>query len=69
MEEKLADRVQKTADFLHWLGKYDECNALIMTARLMRAHGIETLEEWTKFVENEELAHHSEDRCDRGAPC
>lgn len=54
MEEKLWDTMQKTADVLHWLGKYEECNALIMTARLMRANGIETLEEWTKFVESQE---------------
>lgn len=62
MEEKLADRIEKTAEILHWLGKYDECNALIMTSRLMRAHGVETLEEWSTFVEKQELEHHSAER-------
>lgn len=49
MEEKLWESIQKAANVLHWLGKYDECNALVMTARLMRANNIETLEEWTQF--------------------
>lgn len=62
MEEKLADGVQKMAELLHWLGKYGERDTLVMTARLMRAHGIETLDDWTTFVENQELAHHSPDR-------
>ena len=54
MEEPLADSMQQTADVLHWLGRYTECNALVMTGRLMRTKGITNLEEWTKFVETEE---------------
>jgi hypothetical protein len=62
MGEKLWERLQKMADLLHWLGKYDERDALAMTARLMRANNIETLEEWLSFVESQERARQSTER-------
>lgn len=62
MGEKLWESIQKVADMLHWVGKYDECNALVMTARLMRANNIETLEAWTHFVESQERNHQSTER-------
>lgn len=54
MEEKIWESMQKVADVLHWLGKYDECNTLIMTGRLMRANKIETSDEWAIFVAKQE---------------
>lgn len=44
MPEKVPDMLVKTADVLHWLGKYNEANALILLSRWMRARNIETLE-------------------------
>ncbi len=54
MPEKIWERLEKVANGLHWLGRYEECNALNMTIRLMKAHGIETLEQWIGFVESSE---------------
>ena len=50
MQEKIWEKLSKAADGLHWLGKYEECNALCLTVRLMRTHGIDTLEQWQAFV-------------------
>jgi hypothetical protein len=50
MGENLADALSKTANVLHWLGKYDSANALILLSRLLRAHKIENLDDFEKFV-------------------
>jgi hypothetical protein len=44
MGENLADALLKTSEVLHWLGKYQESNALVLLSRLMRAHKIPTLD-------------------------
>jgi len=54
MGEKLWEKMQKTADVLHWLGKYQERDAIILASRLMRAKGIEEMDEWENFVTSQE---------------
>jgi len=54
MGEKLWEKLQKTADVLHWLGKYQERDAIILASRLMRAKGIEEMGEWENFVTSQE---------------
>lgn len=44
MEENLAEALLKTADVLHWLGKYQVANALILFSRFCRARKLDTLE-------------------------
>lgn len=56
MEENLADMLVKTADVLHWLGKYRECNALVLLSRLLRARKIDTLADLDATVAREEAA-------------
>jgi hypothetical protein len=56
MREHLADALLKTADVLHWLGRYTECNALILTSRLLRVHDLDDLDKLRAFVEREEEA-------------
>lgn len=45
MGEKLHEKLMKAADVLHWLGKYDEANALILCSRLARISEAENLEQ------------------------
>jgi len=54
MQENLADVLLKTADVLHWLGKYDSANALILLSRLLRAHKIENLDQLERLVVDQE---------------
>lgn len=54
MPEKLWETFQKVADVMHWIGKYDLANALIMAARLVKALDIDTLEKWQAWVEKQE---------------
>jgi len=56
MGEHLADRLLKLADVLHWLGRYEECNACILTSRLLRVHGLDDLGKLELFVTREEEA-------------
>lgn len=56
MGESLADVLVKCADGLRWLGKYTESNALILLARLLRAHEIGDLEQLEAWVQREEEA-------------
>jgi hypothetical protein len=44
------------AGVLHWLGKYNESNALTLLSRLLRAKKIEQLDELERFVANKESA-------------
>ncbi len=57
MGEHLADALLKTADVLHWLGKYEACNALIFLSRLARVHGLDDLAKLEAFVDAQEQAH------------
>jgi len=50
MPTKIWERLEKVAEGLHWLGKYEEANALWLTVRLMKAAEVETLEQWEAFV-------------------
>ncbi len=56
MEEAIYDALLKTADVLHWFGRYRECNTLILVSRLLRAHGVLTLEALEVFVTKTEEA-------------
>ena len=56
MGEHLADILLAASSVLHWLGKYTECNALILTSRLLRAHNLDTLDKLEAFVTREEEA-------------
>lgn len=56
MGENLADVLLAASGVLHWLGKYTECNALILTSRLLRVHGLDDLDKLEAFVEREEQA-------------
>lgn len=56
MGEHLADVLLKVSSVLHWLGKYEECNAIVMLSRLVRVHGLDDLAKLTAFVEREEEA-------------
>lgn len=56
MGEHLADVLLKTSSVLHWLGRYEECNALILTSRLLRVHDLDTLDKLEAFVTREEEA-------------
>ena len=47
----LADELFTAANALHWLGKYNESNALILMARLMRAKNINSIIDATSWVE------------------
>jgi hypothetical protein len=64
MKENLADMLSKTADVLHWLGKYDSANALILLSRLLRAHKIENLDQLEKLVVDQEDTIHSRSTSD-----
>ena len=55
MEESIADALVKTADVLHWLGRYRECNALILFSRLARALNLTTLDDLEKRVQLVEM--------------
>ena len=44
MEESIPDALLKTADVLHWFGRYREANAIILCSRLLRALGADTLD-------------------------
>lgn len=50
MEESIADALVKTADVLHWLGRYREANACTLFSRLARAWNIHTLDALEKHV-------------------
>lgn len=56
MEENIADSLLKTADVLHWLGRYRECNTLILLSRLLRAENVETLDDLEEHVGEAERA-------------
>ena len=55
MPEKIWERLEKVANGLHWLGRYQEANALSLTVRLMREREIETLEDWEEYVNGKVL--------------
>lgn len=50
MDEKIYEKLEKVAAGLHWLGKYDEANAVSLTIRLMRHKEIRELRDWQEFV-------------------
>ena len=50
VEENLADGLMKTAAVLHWLGKYQAANALILFSRWVRAKNVSTLDELELLV-------------------
>jgi hypothetical protein len=54
MNEYLWETLRTAANALHWMGKYNECNALILLARLLEGNKIETLEAWKGYVEARE---------------
>lgn len=54
MEENLTDALIKTADVLHWLGKFHESNACILLSRLLRARRVDSLNELEALVSEEE---------------
>lgn len=54
MGEHLAEKMLKTAEALHFLGKYDESNAAILMSRLLRAKNLDTLDKLESFVAEEE---------------
>lgn len=51
MPEKIWERLEQVSAGLRWLGRYEEANALNLTIRLMRTHGIEDLKQWEAFVD------------------
>lgn len=54
MKEEFPEMLLKAADAMHWLGKYDESNALILLSRFVRARKIGTLDEFEEDVRAEE---------------
>lgn len=51
MGEAIYEKLEKVATLLHWIGKYDEANAISLTIRLMRHKATRELAEWQAFVE------------------
>ena len=54
MGEKIYEKLAEVAAFLHWLGKYDEANAVSLTVRLMRHKDTRELKDWEAFVKEAE---------------
>lgn len=54
MGESIADSVQKTADVMHWLGKYEISNVLTFLARFLRASGITDIDQLEELVNDAE---------------
>lgn len=50
MPEHLADRLLSAAAFLRYLDKYEDANALILTSRLLRVHGLNDLDKLEAHV-------------------
>jgi hypothetical protein len=50
----LSDMLLKAAEVMHWLGKYQEANALILLSRLCVARRLGTLQALQTYVEEEE---------------
>lgn len=51
MGEHLAEQLFRAADFLRYVGKHTESNALVMTARLARELHLDTEEKFAAYVE------------------
>ncbi len=54
MGECLADALLKVSSVLHWLGKYEECNAITLLSRLLRLHELDDLRKLEAYVTYEE---------------
>lgn len=50
MGEHLGDVLYRLSGVLHWLGKYEEANAVALTARLVRGRGLRDLDEYEAFI-------------------
>jgi hypothetical protein len=61
MNQPLGDILEKLSDILHWLGKYQESNAVAMTTRLVRTIGATTLGEYEAWI-NQQPHHIPVDR-------
>jgi hypothetical protein len=58
MGEKLSECLSRLATVLHWHGKHNETNAVVLLGRLARASGLgedATIDDLAKFVEDVEL--------------
>ncbi len=51
MQEALGDMLAALSSVLHWFGKYNEANAVSLTARLVRTLGITTREEYEAWIQ------------------
>lgn len=56
MRPSIEGLLVKTADMLHWLGKYAEANAVALFARWLRTRGIDDMDTLEAFVVAEESA-------------
>jgi ribosome-binding protein aMBF1 (putative translation factor) len=54
MPENLADALLRASSVMHWLEKYNLASTLNLLSRLLRAHGIDTLEALEAHVTEEE---------------
>lgn len=51
MGETIADMLLETSKVLRWFGRYNEGNACVLASRLLRARGIENLDELEAYVD------------------
>lgn len=54
MGESLADRLVKVSNLLHWLGRYDEANSLMLICRLLRDKRLESVEELEAWINQQD---------------
>lgn len=54
MGEHLADRLIAAAEFLRYLARYDESNALILLSRWLRVHDLDDLDKLEAHVQKAE---------------
>lgn len=62
MPEKLLDKLLKASCVLHWLGKHEEANALILFSRELRCFDVDTLEKLDVFVSRHEAEKEARER-------